>query len=213
MIIYKAFVSLSYDRGWKYNFEEIQVEETPKTYIGGGKRISKDKILLPDTLLLTGFHFYHYFTYCLAEQRQQALDLLKAVILKDVELNKVKFDKVYAHAVTKSPNALGDILHFSKMLIENGIKADISHDLLKMKNYIKVFNFYKSDTVEIYEEDGDFIAYSRYDTKTPINSIEDLVKLNYQWWQSSKDKLEDWETPSPEWKRLYDKYQISNSIV
>jgi len=209
MIIYKAYVSLSHDKGWKYRFEEIQVEETPKTFIGQGKRISKDKILLPDTLLLKGFNFYHYFTYCFAEQRQQALDLLKAKILKEVEANKVKFDKVYAHAVTKSPNALGDILHFAKMLIDNGIKADISHDVLKMKNYIKVFNFYKSDTVEIYEEEGSFIAHSRYDIKTPINSIEDLVQLNYQWWQSSKAKLEDWETPSPEWETLYKKLQIA----
>lgn len=49
--------------------------------------------------------------------------------------------------------------------------------------------FYKSDGVSIETEDGKLIATARYNEKTEINKLEDIVALNYEWWEYSRDKF------------------------
>jgi hypothetical protein len=73
----------------------------------------------------------------------------------------------------------------------------------------EIDGFYKSDTISIEEQNGILIATARYNEKTEINTPEDIVKLNYKWWEYSKDRYDGWKYPSKNWKNLYDIYGIN----
>ena len=75
----------------------------------------------------------------------------------------------------------------------------------------EIDGFYKSDTISIEEVDGKLIATARYNEKTQINEPKDIVKLNHQWWDYSKDRFDGWKYPLPIWKDLFDKYEIYNA--
>lgn len=47
-----------------------------------------------------------------------------------------------------------------------------------------------------------FIAHSRYGQDDRIFALEDLVLLNFDWWQKSKDRFEGWAQPDPKWAPL-----------
>jgi hypothetical protein len=70
----------------------------------------------------------------------------------------------------------------------------------------EVSGFYKSGSITIEEEHGKLIATARYNEKTEINEPKDIVGLNYEWWDYSKDKLDTWQKPSGTWMMLFDKY-------
>lgn len=69
-------------------------------------------------------------------------------------------------------------------------------------------DFYKSDTVTIEEEDGKLIATARYNEKTEITCPKDIVELNHDWWEYSKDRFDGWVRPTNEWKKLYDMFEL-----
>lgn len=64
----------------------------------------------------------------------------------------------------------------------------------------EIDGFYKSGSVKLYVLDGDIKAMARYNEVTDITCFEDLVTLNYQWWDYSKDRYEGWATPHPAWE-------------
>jgi len=70
-----------------------------------------------------------------------------------------------------------------------------------------VDGFYKSGTVFLLPKtDKTFTAISRYDERTDIAFIEDLVALNYQWWEYSKDRgFDGWLSPNDWWLPLLEK--------
>lgn len=75
----------------------------------------------------------------------------------------------------------------------------------------EVTGFYKSDIISIEEQDGFLIASCRYGKKTQINEPKDIVQLNYEWWNYSKDRFDGWAYPSITWKKLFEKFDISTS--
>lgn len=78
--------------------------------------------------------------------------------------------------------------------LEKGFEATLSKDCIKIEG------FYKSGIVTLEpQEDGTFIAHSRYNQTNKIESFDDLVRLNYEWWQYSKNRAEFWEKPDLKW--------------
>jgi len=73
----------------------------------------------------------------------------------------------------------------------------------------EVDDFYKSGSITIEEENGKLIATARYNEKTEIEDPKDIVALNYEWWNYSKDRFDGWKEPSENWKRLFDVYGIN----
>lgn len=97
-------------------------------------------------------------------------------------------------------------------IIEESIKAGIPircEYVLNRGFVYEVEGFYKSDTISIEEEDGVLIATSRYDEKTQINEPKDIVQLNYEWWNYSKDRHDTWKYPSITWQKLFQKYNLT----
>ena len=72
----------------------------------------------------------------------------------------------------------------------------------------EIDGFYKSDTVSIEMVDGKLIAHARYDEKTEILEPRDIVVLNHEWWEFSKDKYDGWKEPSSTWKALFEKFEL-----
>ncbi|PLS19000.1 hypothetical protein CVD28_00945 [Bacillus sp. M6-12] len=78
------------------------------------------------------------------------------------------------------------------------VEKDIPVEL--RKNGFVIEGFYKSGQVRLEpKEDGTFIAHSRYDQKDDIESFDDLVHLNHEWWGYSKDRSEGWKKPEEKW--------------
>ncbi len=63
----------------------------------------------------------------------------------------------------------------------------------------KISGFYKSGDVILYEDGDEITCKQRYDSVDVINSFEDLVGINYYWWESSKDRYEGWRDPDSNW--------------
>lgn len=90
-------------------------------------------------------------------------------------------------------------------LAEANIKVELNGG-----NRFLVYGFYKSGDALV-----DFDAMSittRYDTIRLFEDDDDLARvltwLNYDWWDSSKDRHEGWKTPDSSWLKFYEKYNI-----
>jgi len=91
-------------------------------------------------------------------------------------------------------------------LIENNISVSIEYDQSINKLVYILKGFYKSDTIKLIETDDKLIAHARYEEETLIESLRDIVELNYRWWKSSKDRFEGWANPDSQWLPLLLKY-------
>jgi hypothetical protein len=80
--------------GFSHRIEPIDCEETKKMYLTPTKRISKDKIMKIDTRLLESHTWQHFFTYCLEGQQQEALNMLKAHIIKNITRIKSEVEEL-----------------------------------------------------------------------------------------------------------------------
>lgn len=66
--------------------------------------------------------------------------------------------------------------------------------------------FYKSGDIKLFERNGSLFAMARYDELTELSENEpfdSLISLNYQWWQSSKDRWGGWKNPEEKWLKYF----------
>lgn len=64
-----------------------------------------------------------------------------------------------------------------------------------------VYGFYKSGIITLQtNKEGTLTATSRYSKETEIRCFDDLVRLNYDWWDSSRHRFDGWKTPEEGWK-------------
>jgi len=97
-------------------------------------------------------------------------------------------------------------------IIEDSIKIGIpiKCEYVPNRGFVyEIDNFYKSGTISIEEENGKLIATARYNEKTEIVEPKDIVNLNYQWWQYSKDRYEGWKYPLEIWSRLFKIFELN----
>ena len=89
-----------------------------------------------------------------------------------------------------------------KDLLESGISVRMDFNKeTKQVEYV-VDGFYKSGEIKIIETEGKLTAHARYNEVTEIDSLDDIIELNYIWWDSSKDRFEGWKTPDARWLPL-----------
>ena len=67
-----------------------------------------------------------------------------------------------------------------------------------------VDGFYKSGCAYVYQDGETIIANMRYGDSVIISEsdaspFQELVALNYEWWDKSKERLDDWKTPDARW--------------
>jgi hypothetical protein len=87
-----------------------------------------------------------------------------------------------------------------RQLLENNVPVgDLS--LVDGRIACRLSGFYKSSGLSIYEDDGVIYALARYGEVDALgeNPFESLVRINYRWWQSSKDRYEGWKNPEACW--------------
>lgn len=67
----------------------------------------------------------------------------------------------------------------------------------------EIEGFYKSGIIKLTENnDGSLTAHCRYDEKREIESYTDLLELNYDWWQRSRNRYDGWKAPQYGWDKL-----------
>lgn len=84
-------------------------------------------------------------------------------------------------------------------IIEKGIRVKLEYNTVEKRNEYVLCGFYKSGMVTLYEVDGHLMAHTRYNEITPINTFNDLVYLNYEWWTAYRNRSECWLEPDTEW--------------
>lgn len=82
-------------KGFSYRVEPIDCEETNKTYVSYNGRINKNKMMVIDSSILDNHKWQHFYTYCLDGQQQDALDMIKNHIIKNVKKIKSEIDELY----------------------------------------------------------------------------------------------------------------------
>lgn len=98
-------------------------------------------------------------------------------------------------------------------LIENNIPVITTFNpQTKKKEYI-LEGFYKSGTVKLIETDDKLTAIARYNEETNIESLYDIVQLNYEWWISSKERFDGWKNPDQLWIPLLIKYNFIKHVI
>ena len=97
---------------------------------------------------------------------------------------------------------------FIQELLEAGVDVQLTQD-----SFI-VGGFYKSDTVTITgSNEIGYFAHARYDDVCSIDDLQDIVALNYTWWQHSKDRYEGWSQPDSQWVDLLVQYEYVQAKV
>lgn len=86
-------------------------------------------------------------------------------------------------------------------LISSGISFTVFQDRSNLRTVYRIEGFYKSGFCDLQEIDGKLFAYTRYDQSDVIESMEDLIRLNYDWWQNSKWK--GWTEPEAGWGEMF----------
>lgn len=92
-----------------------------------------------------------------------------------------------------------------KDLLKSGIKVTMEHNPESNSIEYIIDGFYKSGSVRLMEcgdEEATMVAISRYEERTYIDSVQDIIQLNYDWWQRSKDRFDGWINPDPSWLPL-----------
>ena len=90
-------VGLLDKRGFDKRIHEIEVTETAKSFVGDGKRISKDKLMKIDTIFFENHNSIRYFTYCLDGKQQEALNKIKEHIILKVKSYKEEIDVLVSY--------------------------------------------------------------------------------------------------------------------
>lgn len=84
--------------------------------------------------------------------------------------------------------------HVVLEMIDKGLEVTIK------KGAVVVDGFYKSGTVElVINDENELIAKSRYEQSNTIYSFNDLVYLNHEWWERSKNRSDHWASPDKQW--------------
>ena len=88
-------------------------------------------------------------------------------------------------------------------LTENDIEYTVT------KEGIRLDGFYKSGSILlVLDENNTFMAIARYEEKTKINYVGDLIELNYNWWLWSKNRFGGWRYPDDKWLNLFNKLNL-----
>lgn len=93
-----------------------------------------------------------------------------------------------------------NIPDFITTLVERGIPV------LLIREGFEIDGFYKSGTIRVSKTPDGWRAYARYEQVTDIEDVEDLVALNYNWWQGYKLAYEGWSQPDSRWVGLLEEY-------
>lgn len=98
-------------------------------------------------------------------------------------------------------------------LLKRGIEFKVQYQLALGGVCYSIEGFYKSGQISLFEKDGDLWAYGRYDEKTKIESFDDLVMLNYEWWVSSKSRSKIWSQPEELWAKEFVRLGLAKKKV
>ena len=93
-LILKIGVSLT-SNGLKQTVREMNVKETDKSFVGDGQRISKDKLMKIDTIFIENHRMINYFTYCMVEDKDKAIEMLRAHVKQKVMTYKSEIDALF----------------------------------------------------------------------------------------------------------------------
>lgn len=100
-------------------------------------------------------------------------------------------------------------------LIKNGIPVTCEYNSKTEQIEYVVNGFYKSGEIRLIDDknNGSLSSYGRYNEIRVIFELRDIVELNYDWWQYSKDRFDGWKNPDGKWIPLLEKFELITKKV
>lgn len=90
------------------------------------------------------------------------------------------------------------LLNFVKECVSRKIAVSVC--IYDAELAFEIHGFYKSGTVTLFRAlDDKIYAKARYDEVTEIETFDDLVTLNWSWWNLSKERYDGWKNPDNGW--------------
>lgn len=87
------------------------------------------------------------------------------------------------------------LIEILKELLKRNIPIELSIYPGTSRFFFKVMGFYKSGSIKLELEDDLLIFTDRYNGRHAITNWEDMVILNFDWWQRSCQRFEGWKQP------------------
>jgi hypothetical protein len=98
-----------------------------------------------------------------------------------------------------------EIPSFIEELLQEGVRVLFERDSNGGVQFV-LDGFYKSGEATVCLLDGAWVAKTRYKQIDPVESVEDLVRINHEWWKYSQNRNTFWEQPDGSWIGLLEKY-------
>jgi len=84
-----------------------------------------------------------------------------------------------------------------KKCLENKVHVELELKEGQINYILK--GFYKSSGVTLEQQGENIAVKQRYNEVDYIEDFDELVRINYRWWQYSKDRYEGWVSPESAW--------------
>lgn len=98
-------------------------------------------------------------------------------------------------------------------LLKNDIPVSLQYNKHDDRVEYIVSGFYKSDVVTMAENEGVLKYVTRYGITGEADDLSTLVRLNHEWWMSSRDRYEGWAQPDPKWLPLLIKAGLVEQVT
>ena len=94
--------------------------------------------------------------------------------------------------------------------LKRGVKAEVYLDGDELCYLLH--GFYKSNRVSLKIKSGTVIAQARYNEATEIKCWDDIVRLNFRWWQYSKDRFDGWKLPEAAFAEDFERLKLHETV-
>lgn len=113
---------------------------------------------------------------------------------------KINTEEHAEKKTTTTENSLPLLIELLPDLLQEMHKKGIPFNVDGITGNITVDGFYKNGSMILkMDENYSFEAVDKRNRTTPIRSIEDLVKLNFDWWRRSAGKTGNFANPAKPW--------------
>lgn len=110
-----------------------------------------------------------------------------------------------------------DVPDYIREIVDAGVKVELKNFIIDNQNVIglRMEGFCKSgfaDFIPSSQPQYDFIIITRYGRKDGYSCIQDILKINMDWWEKSKGLGESWNQPDSRWAPLLVKYGFIKEV-
>jgi len=108
----------------------------------------------------------------------------------------------------QAPRANRGLPELIETAVDHGVRV-----MLTRVGY-EIDGFYRQGTMRVEtDEKGNLVAIDKKEKKVTLRTFDDLVKLNFTWWKSSRESRTEFMTPPKEWLEEFQRLNLVQRVV